>query len=62
MNKNHTHCIHFEGTDHVQPHILQQQARPIAAMTAFVALSTQFTSGHTHAASIAYDGTMIEIA
>jgi len=34
----------------------------IAAMTAFVALSTQFTSGHTHAASIAYDGTMIEIA
>ncbi len=34
----------------------------IAAMTAFVALSTQFNASHTHAASIAYDGVTIEIA
>ncbi|MEM8724544.1 MAG: hypothetical protein AAGE86_03385 [Pseudomonadota bacterium] len=34
----------------------------IAAMTAFVALSTQMTASHTQAASIAYDSAMIEIA
>jgi len=34
----------------------------IAAMTAFVALSTQFNADHTHAASIAYDVVAVEIA
>ncbi|MEL6530286.1 MAG: hypothetical protein AAFQ27_10005 [Pseudomonadota bacterium] len=34
----------------------------IAAMTAFVALSTQFNANHAHAAAIAYDGVTVEIA
>ncbi len=35
----------------------------IAAMTAFVALSTQFNTSQTHSASaIAYDSVMVEIA
>ncbi len=34
----------------------------IAAMTAFVALSTQMTASHAHAAPIAYDSAAVEIA
>lgn len=34
----------------------------IGAMVAFVALSTQMTASHTHAALIAYDSAVIEIA
>ena len=34
----------------------------IAAMVAFVALSTQFNAGHTHAAAITHENVMVEIA